>query len=97
LDDDLRRRVERVEAVLDDGRFVRKETYEADQRAQERTDLAQERRFSEVGDAIKTLADRVDAGFAEAREDRSWLRRQLITMLFGIIAAVITAAVVAAS
>ena len=91
-DDDTNRRIANLERKVDNGHFVRKETYEADQRAQERTDIAQERRFAEVHDQIAGLERRMEAGFAEAREDRQWLRRQLVTMLLSIL---VTAAIAA--
>lgn len=92
MTDDDRRRLEALERKVDNGFFVRKETYEADQRAQERTDLAQERRFSDIKDQYDDLARRMEAGFAEAREDRQWLRRQFITMAFTVL---VTAAIAA--
>ncbi len=104
--DDIERRLSDLERAIDNGRFVRTQVYEADQRAQERTDLAQERRFSDIDGDVKGLGTRVDsdikalgasvdkkldglearmeAGFTESREDRQWLRRQLITMLLSI-------------
>lgn len=77
-DDD--RRLERIERRVDDGFFVTKERYDADQRAQERTDLAQEQRFT-------ALNDRLD----EIRDSSVWMQRQIIIALFGIIAAAVIA------
>ena len=90
--DDTIRRLDALERKVDNGHFVRKETYEADQRAQERTDLAQERRFADIKDQYDDLARRMEAGFSEAREDRQWLRRQFITMAFTVL---VTAAIAA--
>ena len=81
VDDDVQRRLERLEYAVDNGRFVRRETYEADQKAQERTDIAQERRFADAN-------DRID----EVRDGLTWLQRQLIIMLLGIIATATIAA-----
>ena len=91
-DDETNRRLESLERRVDNGYFIRRERYEADQRAQEKTDLAQERRFSDIADSISGLERRMEAGFAEAREDRQWLRRQLVTMLLSIL---VTAAIAA--
>lgn len=79
--DEVERRLQRLEAAVDNGKFIRKETYEANQRAQERTDIAQEQRFSDLRDEIQSL-----------KEDSQWLRRSLIGLLFTIIAAATIAA-----
>ena len=68
-DEDVERRLSGLERKLDNGLFVRKETYEADQRAQEKTDLAQERRFADIGDAVDELKQNVKEGFAEIRRE----------------------------
>lgn len=91
-DEETERRVSNLERKVDNGHFVRRETYESDQRAQEKTDIAQERRFAEIKDDIHNLERRMEAGFDESREDRQWLRRQLVTMLLSIL---VTAAIAA--
>jgi len=93
-------RLRRVEQMVDNGRFIRRETYEADQRAQEKTDLAQEQRIAELREGLTAdinqlrsdldsdigrLDAKVDAGLAEGREDRQWLRRALIQMLLTVL------------
>lgn len=75
----------RVTDTLENGRFIRRELYMADQRAQERTDLEQERRFAELRDALTADIDRIDAS-------AQWLQRQLIVMLLGIVSVAVIAA-----
>lgn len=80
-DEDVLRRLADLERLTDNGVFVRRKEYEADIRAQERTDLAQEARFAAVN-------DRID----EVRDGATWLQRQLVIMLFTIIGAAVIAA-----
>lgn len=91
-DEDLRRRLERLEGVVDNGRFVRRDTYEADQRAQERTDLEQERRFADIKEKIDHGDEDAATRLDEVRDAITWLQRQLIIMLFGIVGAAVIAA-----
>lgn len=74
-DEETRRRLDNLERKVDNGHFVRVDRYEADIRAQEKVDIAQQAQYA-------ALDERVD----EVREAGTWLQRQIFIIMAGILA-----------